>query len=69
MSKNKEYAQRLKEKEDYQRKIVAFKLLDETPKNTDFYGDDFSFYCAIVAEIWEGRKPFYITTKNILCGG
>jgi uncharacterized protein (DUF169 family) len=70
MSKNKEYANRLREMEGYQRKIVAFKLLDEVPENVESYGDDFSFYCAIVAEIWEeGRKPFYINNKNIMCGG
>jgi uncharacterized protein (DUF169 family) len=70
MDKNKEYAQRLKEMEGYERKIIAFKLTDETPQDADPYGDDFSFYCAIVAEIWEeDRKPFYVTNKNIMCGG
>ena len=70
MSKNKEYAQRLKELEGYERKIIAFKLCDDVPENIEYYSDDFSFYCAIVAEIWEeGRKPFYITNNNILCGG
>jgi len=34
------------------------------------YGNDLSFHCAIAAEVWEeGRKPFYITNKNVLCGG
>ncbi len=70
MNKNKEYAKRLKEMEGYERKIIAFKLCDEIPENVEPYGDDFSFYCAIVAEIWdEERKPFYITNKNIMCGG
>jgi uncharacterized protein (DUF169 family) len=70
MNKNKEYAKRLKEMEGYERKIIAFKLSDEIPENVEPYGDDFSFYCAIVAEIWdEERKPFYITNKNIMCGG
>jgi len=70
MSKNKEYARRLQEMEGYERKIIAFKLCDEIPENVEFYGEDFSFFCAIVAEIWEeGRKPFYITSKNIMCGG
>ncbi len=70
MSKNKEYAQRLKEMEGYERKIIGFKLCDEIPENVAFYGDDFSFYCAIVAEIWEeDHRPFYITNKNIICGG
>ena len=70
MNKNKEYAKRLKEMEGYERKIIAFKLCDEAPEDVEPYGDDFSFYCAIVAEIWEeGRKPFYITNKNIMCGG
>ena len=66
MSKNKEYAKRLKEMEGYERKIIAFKLCDAVPENVEYYGDDFSFYCAIVAESWEeGRRPFYITNKNI----
>ena len=70
MGKNKEYAKRLYEMEGYERKLIAFKLCDEIPKNVEPYGDDFSFYCAIVAEIWEeGRKPFYVTNKNIMCGG
>jgi uncharacterized protein (DUF169 family) len=70
MSKNKEYAKRLKEMESYERKIIAFKLCDEVPPDVEPYGDDFSFYCAIVAESWEeGRRPFYITNKNIMCGG
>ena len=69
MGKNKEYAKQLQEMEGYERKIIAFKLCDEIPENVEFYGDDFSFYCAIVAEIWEGRKPFYISNKNIMCGG
>jgi uncharacterized protein (DUF169 family) len=70
MGKNKEYAERLKEMEGYERKIIAFKLCDQVPQNAEPYGDDFSFYCAIVGEIWEeGRKPFYVTNKNIMCGG
>lgn len=70
MSKNKEYAKRLRELEGYERKIIAFKLYDEVPKNAEPYGDDVSFLCAIVAEVWEeGRKPFYVTNKNSLCGG
>ena len=70
MSKNQEYAKKLKDIEGYERKIIAFKLCDEVPENTESYGDDISFECAIVAEIWEEtRKPFYITNKNILCGG
>ena len=69
MGKNKEYAKRLQEMEGYKRKIVAFKLCDEVPENAECYGDDFSFYCGIVAELWEGRKPFYINNKNIMCGG
>ena len=31
MGKNKEYAERLKEMEGYERKIIAFKLCDEVP--------------------------------------
>jgi uncharacterized protein (DUF169 family) len=70
MSKNKEYARKLKEMEGYEKKIIAFKLCDEVPKNAEPYGDDISFYCAMIAEVWEeGRKPFYITNKNIVCGG
>ena len=70
MSKNKEYAERLKELEGYTRKIIAFKLCDELPENVEPYGDDVSFLCAVVAEVWEeGRKPFYVTNKNSLCGG
>jgi uncharacterized protein (DUF169 family) len=70
MKKNQEYAKRLKELGGYERKIIAFKLCDEVPENIKPYGDDVSFHCAIAAEIWEeGRKPFYISNKNILCGG
>jgi len=70
MSKNREYAERLKELEGYSRKIIAFKLCDEVPENVEPYGDDVSFLCAIVAEVWdEGRKPFYVTNNNSLCGG
>ena len=70
MSKNSEYAKRLKELEGYTRKIIAFKLCDELPENVEPYGDDVSFLCAVVAEVWEeGRKPFYVTNKNSLCGG
>ena len=70
MSKNREYAERLKELEGYTRKIIAFKLCDEVPENMEPYGEDVSFLCAIVAEVWEeGRKPFYVTNKNSLCGG
>ena len=70
MSKNREYAKRLKELEGYERKIIAFKLCDELPENVEPYGDDVSFLCAVVAEVWEeGRKPFYVTNKNSLCGG
>ncbi|MBW1823984.1 MAG: DUF169 domain-containing protein, partial [Deltaproteobacteria bacterium] len=68
MSKNKEYAQQLKEK-GYERKVIAFKLCDEAPEHIESYGDGVSFHCAVVAEIWGGRKPFYITNENILCGG
>ena len=70
MSKNREYAKRLKELEGYKRKIIAFKLCDEVPEEVEPYGDDVSFLCAIVAEMWEeGRKPFYVTNTNSLCGG
>jgi len=69
MSKNKEYAKQFKEM-GYARKVIAFKDCDEVPENAEPYGDDISFHCAITAEVWEeGRKPFYITNKNILCGG
>ncbi len=70
MSKNKEYAKRLKELEGYEKRIVAFKLYGEVPDNTEPYGDDASFLCAITGEaLEEGRKPFYITNKNNMCGG
>ena len=70
MSKNREYAERLKALEGYTRKIIAFKLCDDVPENVEHYGEDVSFLCAIVAEVWEeGRKPFYVTNNNSLCGG
>ena len=28
-----------------------------------------SFLCAICSEVWEGRKPFYVTKENVMCGG
>jgi uncharacterized protein (DUF169 family) len=68
MSKNKEYAEQLKGL-GYQRTIIAFKLCDRVPENVEYYGDVQSFHCAVVADIWEGREPFYITSNNILCGG
>jgi uncharacterized protein (DUF169 family) len=69
MSKNREYARRLKEL-GYKRKIIAFKLYEDIPANAEPYGDDVSFHCAIAAELWEeGKKPVYITNANILCGG
>jgi uncharacterized protein (DUF169 family) len=69
VSKNREYAERLKAMGGYERKIIAFKLCEEAPKHVEFYGDDVSFLCAVVAEVWEGRKPFYLTNNNVLCGG
>jgi uncharacterized protein (DUF169 family) len=69
MNNNREYARRLKEREGYERKIIAFKLCDTVPNTVEPYGDDLSFHCALVAEVWEGRKPFYLTGKNVLCGG
>ncbi len=68
MSRNKEYAQQFKEM-GYERKIIAFKDFDEIPDYAEPYGDDISFHCAIAAEVWERDKPFYITNKNVLCGG
>ena len=69
MGKNKEYAKRLKEMEGYQRKIIAFKLCNEVPEHAEAYGDGVSFLCAMMGEVWEGRKPFFITNKNVICGG
>jgi len=69
MSQNREFAQKLKEHEGYERPIIAFKLTDEEPQNAECYGDDMSFLCAIVAEVYDGRKPLYMTNKNCLCGG
>jgi uncharacterized protein (DUF169 family) len=69
MKKNEEYAKILREKEGYERPLTAFKLCDTIPKDVEYYGDDISFMCAMVAEVWNGRDPFYITSKNVLCGG
>lgn len=69
MSTNKEFAKRLKEMEGYERDIIAYKLCDEIPQNAESYGDDISFECAMIAEIWDGKKAFYINNKNVLCGG
>ena len=69
MSKNKEYAKRLMEMEEYERKIIAFKLCDEVPENVEPYGDEGTFICAMVKEVWAGRPPFYINNKNVLCAG
>ncbi len=68
MSINKEYAKQFKEM-GYKRKVIAYKFFDEMPEGAEDYGDGMSFMCAISAESWEeGRKPFYITSKNSLCG-
>ncbi|MFC1669866.1 DUF169 domain-containing protein [Spirochaetota bacterium] len=69
MSKNKDYAKKLKDLEGYERGILAFKLSDEEPEGMDSYGDDESFLCAITAEAWDRDKPFYITAHNVICGG
>ncbi len=70
MGKNKEYAELLTKHEGYTRDIIGFKLCDTPPDYAESYGDDISFLCAMVAEVWDGKaKPFYITNKNILCGG
>lgn len=54
----------------YERKVIAFKNVDHAPDCAEPYGDAISFHCAIAAEVWEeGRKPFYITNNNVLCGG
>ncbi len=69
MSKNKEYAEQFKAM-GYKRKVIAFKLCNDIPPGAEEYGDAMSFMCAITAEAWEeGRKPFYITADNSLCGG
>ena len=69
MSKNKEYAKKLYESEEYKRPILAFKHFDEIPENADDYEDEISFLCAMAAEVWDREKPFFITNENILCGG
>ena len=69
MSKNKEYAEFLKKHEGYTRDIVAFKLYDSPPDYAESYGDDISFECAMIAEVWDGKKPIYIKNTNVLCGG
>ena len=38
MNNNREYAQRLKEMEGYERKIIAFKLCDTVPNTVEPYG-------------------------------
>ena len=68
MQKNREYAQQFREM-GYERKVIAFKDSDEIPDGVEPYGDAISFHCAIAAEVWEGRSPFYIRSENILCGG
>jgi hypothetical protein len=40
MGKNREYAERLKALEGYERKIIAFKLCDEVPAGVEHFGDD-----------------------------
>ena len=70
MEKNRDYAEFLKKHEGYTRDIIAYKLCDTPPAWAESYGDDISFECAMIAEVWGGReKPFYITNKNVLCGG
>ncbi len=69
MGLNKELAQKLMEKEKYERKILAFKLFDEIPKGIEFYGNDMSMLCAIAAEAWTRDEPFYVTKDNCICGG
>ncbi len=70
MSEHSEYARQLKEMEGYERDIIAFRLTNEVPAGIEPYGDDVSFECAIVAEVWDERKkPFYISSNNVLCGG
>jgi len=69
MAAHQEYAKKLKEHEGYTRDIIAFKHSDEKPATIPYYGDDVSFECAMIAEIWDTKKPFYITNKNVLCGG
>ena len=69
-SNNKEYAKRLKDLEGYEKDIIAYKLCDTPPDYAESYGDDISFECAMITEVWDSReKPFYITNKNVLCGG
>ncbi len=58
MSKNKEYAAQLKEMEGFTRKAIAFKLCDKVPENVESYGDEFSFYCGIIGEVWERFGSF-----------
>jgi len=69
MGANADYARRLTEHEKYSRDIIAFKHSDSPPEHIAHYGDDVSFECAMIAEIWDNKKPFYITNKNVLCGG
>ena len=70
MSKNREYDEYLKKHEGYAREIIAYKLCDSPPEYAESYGEDVSFECAMIAEVWGGReKPFYIRNTNVLCGG
>ena len=55
MSKNKAYAQQLKDI-GYERRIIAFKLCVEVPEKVASYGDAVSFLCAIAAEMWEDES-------------
>ena len=61
--------QKVQQQERYEKGILAFRHHDEIPAHAQSYGEDVSFLCAITAEIWQENKSFYLTNKNILCGG
>ena len=63
MSTNKEYAKKLMEMEGYERPIIAFKLCDEVPEHVEPYGDEVSFFCAMVKEVWEGGNLSMLPIK------
>jgi len=69
MSLNKELNDQLMAKENYERKILAFKIYDDIPQGIEFYGNDMSMLCAIAAEAWGKPNPFYVTKENCVCGG
>lgn len=69
MKPNRMYAETLKKQEKYERDILAIKLTDDLPEDAEPYGDNVSFLCAMVAEVWAEKKTLVLTNKNVVCGG